>query len=179
MRSISRFTLAMLFAVLGSALQAQTVYKTVDEQGNVRFADVPLGDDARRVELPATNSAAGVRTITELEPAQSVGKEVIDYQIEITDPEHDSQIPLGQTEIIVSVTLEPGLAEGHRIQLFRDGEVYGEPTTNRLITMSGLLPGSQELIAAVEAADGTDLSYSQPITIHVQRPRVRKQPRAY
>lgn len=163
------FTLAAL-ALPNTAL-AQ-VYKVEGDQGEVTYTDSPAeGSQAQSVELPPLNTQPGLPVPqkspqTATEPGQSYTTAYI------LQPENDSTVPPGQLDIVVQIALEPTLQTGHLLQLYFDGQPYGEPVAGTAFSIGELTRGSHSIHAKVLNASGDVLATIDPIVIFVHRASV-------
>jgi hypothetical protein len=168
----------LLFALTLSAAASAEVYRIVDEDGNVTFTDQPRpGAERLRVAPVPTYRAPKLPSPT---GAEDTPVETVKYQsVRIAQPEDDLAIRDNAGNVTVSVTTDPALvtAQGHRIQLYLDGEKQGKPTTSTMFTFSNLDRGTHTLVAAVVDDKGKELARSQPSTFHLLRAAVGGPPR--
>lgn len=164
--------LISLFVVLSLTATAEEkkVYKTVDEQGNVTFSDVPV-EKSEEVKVPTTPT---FRTpdYSSMMPEESKQAKVVDYEkIEIISPKHDQVFwSVEGDSISVAVNVEPALQAGHKLVIKLDGKpVNGTVLTN-------LYRGSYTLTAEVQLPDEEVLIASGPVTFHVKRHILKKKP---
>jgi hypothetical protein len=116
--------LAMAGAVFGQA------YKWVDEDGIVHYSDRPH-EGAERIQLPSSGRSTRstytpptrARTSTSTtEQAEPEEEQPFSYEtITISSPAAEETLWNIEGTLNVSVTLQPGLAQGHRVRVFFDG----------------------------------------------------------
>ncbi|HVC38119.1 MAG TPA: DUF4124 domain-containing protein [Gammaproteobacteria bacterium] len=161
--------LILLALILGAGLtQADTVYKWVDDQGNVHYSDHPR-PGAEKVQLPKTQtyqppsmadmptSAPGASTVT---PTTSY------TQFTIASPA--SQANLWYVDAVpVTVSLSPELRSGDTLTYQLDGQSIG-PTTQTTVTFKGIPRGEHSVSVTLNAANGATLS-AGPVTFFVQQ----------
>lgn len=163
--------LALAATTLPHAGLAQ-VYRIEDDQGAVTYTDSPAeGSRAESVELPPINTQPGLSLPakappTTTEPGQSYTTAYI------LQPENDSTIPPGQLDVVVQIALEPTLQTGHLLQLYFDGQPYGEPRAGTAFSIGDLTRGSHSIHAKVLNASGDVLATIDPIVIFVHRAAV-------
>lgn len=189
-RSFIAFALLVtctLAAASGNAASGR-IYKTVDENGNVVFTDVPPSNNGDRaaitVEEPNTfvTSEALPREDWIVEPGQGSeegGKErerTLPYRsLTVTNPVDDSSVRENAGNVSVTVLPAPDLQSGHRIRLLLDGnpQQEGNQTTFQL---SNIDRGTHSLSAEIVDADGQVLFAGGASTFHLQRHSI-SQPR--
>src|SRR3972149_3615342 len=111
-----RIFILLILTVFNPGVTAETVYRSADEDGNTIYSDKPTPgaeeihvEDAQAIDQPD----AGPFTYTP--PKQAPASQYT--AITITSPENDASIRDNTGNIIVSVTLEPGLSPGLGDQL--------------------------------------------------------------
>ncbi len=119
MKSI--FTLLLLLPWL--MVSAETVYKTVDEDGNVVFSDQP-SDDAEVIQLQEVQTIDNPNKARL--PSTSNRREAADpaeyYQaFSFISPEPDEGYRNNAGNLSVSLSLQPGLQRGHKVVIKLDG----------------------------------------------------------
>ena len=161
------FSLSLLCSV---SLYAQ-VYKNVDEQGNVTFSDTP-GEKTEEVTVQEPNSIPAVNAHRRTKLAEKK-PEIADYSIAITSPANEAIIPLGPGNFSVEVSLEPSLQEGHQLQILLDNRAFTEPQTSSYFELRNAPRASRSLVAVVLNSKGKILERSDPVVVHVFRPKRR------
>lgn len=169
---------------------ASRIYRTVDEDGNVVFTDVPprpeQQGDAVDVETPNSftppATASERRSVGEWlgqdgEPALEDGEEpAIQYRsLRVASPTHDEALRDNAGNVTVAAAVEPNLGAGHAIQLYLDGELRqtGPTTAFQLVNVDR---GTHNLQLKVVDQTGTVLIASEPTVFHLQRRSVLLQP---
>ena len=156
-----------------AATAAETkIYKTVDEDGNVVFTDVPpKGDDSvQEVNVTAPNTAdLGTATppIDSLIDPQEV--ESFAYRsLRITSPEHDQSVrePMGDIEVVVEV--QPKLRAEHELRLLVDGAAQQVGRKSNFV-LSRLDRGTHTLQVEVVHRNGEVLVASELSVFHLQQ----------
>lgn len=166
----------LMFAALLLPLVAgaQTIYKTVDEHGNVTYSDTaPAGEQTETVKLPQLNTSEPPPVMERpvAEPAADE-PEAAQYTVNITSPGNETTIPMGPGNFSVSATVEPPLAGGAKLQLLVDGSASGEPQSNATWSLTNVFRGAHDLTVAVVDDEGERLAESGSVRVYVLRPSI-------
>jgi hypothetical protein len=147
----------LLLCLLLIALPAAAdVYTYVDSQGNRVFTDQAHPGNARRVEIPPSNVSAQPRKHA-VQKAHAPAKPapIFRYQLlRILVPEPDATVRSMTGELIVSVSNDPTLQNGHTYRLLVDGQPYGQAGRSPVFPLINIDRGTHQL--AVEILDETD-----------------------
>lgn len=156
------------------------IYRTVDENGVVTYSDQP-NPKAESVKLPSANistqPAQPKEKSEKTETTDAVEKKLsqhVDYTaFEISAPK-DQDTFQNATEFPVSVTTNPALQEGDKIQFLLDGSPVLSPTENTSITIPRVQDGkemvergSHTLSAQIINAKGDVIATTPAITVFV------------
>lgn len=156
--------------------QADAIYRSVDEHGNVVFTDTPppAGTTADRIEVNRTNTVQATRPpAPPPEPEQTVEVTAApEYAVTITAPPNETSIPMGPGNFSVSVTVVPALEKYDGLQLFMDGTPWGSPQRDTLWDLTNVFRGQHDITVGVVDADGETLAMSPPVRVFVHRPSV-------
>jgi Domain of unknown function (DUF4124) len=165
-----RLPALLLLACAPLALHAQ-IYQTIDEDGNVSYTDKPpQGQKSEQVKLPTTNTAPAIKpTAPTSTKKDDKDKSPTDYSISISSPGNDAQIPTGQRDVSVNLSLSPALHKDHKVQLMVNGAPFGDSFSGTAGTLKEIYRGSHQISAAVIDGKGKTISVSDTVTIHVQR----------
>jgi hypothetical protein len=164
---IARLWLTGILLALAGTAFAQ-LYKSIDENGNVVYSDVPPSSDAVPVELPPINVIEAIRVAppapTSEQPESALP---VTYTISIVQPQPDQTFQ-NTREFPVSVSLEPALQPGHQVAISLDGEVRvrGEELSALVTDVDR---GEHRVTAAVVDAGGKPITTSQAVVIFVHR----------
>lgn len=175
-----RATLYCLLLTASLAVQAQnSVYKTVDKDGNVVFTDAPPASagKAEKVDIQRVNTTPAV---TKPEIKESAAVQAADpnlapaeQDVQITTPANNETIPMGPGNFSVGVKVKPRLTLEQSLQLFMDGVPYGDPQRNAFWEMLGVFRGEHTLTVGIMDSKGEISSMSDPVTVFVLRPSIR------
>lgn len=171
--------LAGLLAVVGIAatsyIVADSVYKSVDENGKVTYSDAPTGKKIDPVDLPQINTAPAVKAKAYTPPAPK--QQATQYRVGIVSPTNGSEILAGQRDLSVMAEVQPALGNGYSAQLYMNNSPYGgaQPSTSFVITE--IIRGEHQLSVAILNPSGKVVARSGSVTVYVRRAALRKSPR--
>ena len=167
----------LLMAGLLPALQAQEIWRHVDERGSVRYADRPFAG-AVRVDLPETSGwsgrAAEVPGNEERGPGAAGPQEGAGSGLAIMRPAPEETVrgPGGALEVAIAADRE--FEPGSRLVLELDGVETGwrgEPPT---VTLNEVWRGEHRLRARLLDAQGKELASSEEIRFYKREPSAVK-----
>jgi hypothetical protein len=153
-------TLSLLIPALASG----QVYKWVDSDGKVHYSDRPvagaetIGVPARKARPPKDNPRAG-----QASPGPYAQFEIVAPVDNVTVRDPDGNVQVG-------LVLEPGLMDGHRLQILTDGAPAGGEIPGTQLRISGLALGSHQLQAQILDAGGTPIASSSVVHFHLLSP---------
>lgn len=170
-----RIFLLVLIACLSFSLNLQAeIYKTIDKNGNVVYTDNPPTEGAEAVKLREINTLPAEENVVSDEPRPVVMKQgPINYQIDIISPRNEVVIPPGERDLAVAINMSPGLHPNHLVTYYLDNELI-EETRSMSIVIQDVPRGARTLIVEVIDQQGNSLGKSEPLTINVIRPVVKK-----
>ncbi len=151
------------------------IYKTIDEDGNVSYSDLPAADGAsEQVEVQHTNTAAPPPTVAPQRQPQATKEApaAVSYQPVITAPANETTIPMGPGNFSVSARVEPPLEAGAALQLYVDGNPEGVPQDSANWALTNVFRGAHDLEVAVVDMNGEELARSAAVRVYVLRPSV-------
>lgn len=147
------------------------VFTYIDAQGNRVFTDQPGTRNAKRVPLATSNrmsakpSGAGPMTA-----AKNQAKPLFHYDmLRVLVPDPDATIRSTAGELIVSVTSEPGLQQGHRYRLLLDGQPTAEPGPSPVFALSNIDRGTHRLSVEILDEQGRTVERTANQPFHMQR----------
>jgi hypothetical protein len=156
---------------------AQSVYRSVDEHGNVIFTDTPPADGsaADRIDLQRTNTVQATPPPPP-PPRQETSQEevaaALEYEVVITAPTNETSFPMGPGNFSVSVSVNPELEKYDGLQLFMDGTPWGSPQRDSMWDLTNVFRGQHDITVAVINSDGETLAMSPPVRVFVHRPSI-------
>lgn len=157
-----------LFAAIASA----EVYKSIDEDGKVIYTDNPRGNQSlEKVDLPSVNSQPAIH----VPPIDNTPKpEAIRPTIEIESPTSGTQVPTGQTEVLVSARIQPFLNANHRIRFIHNGKTIAKAARSSSLLLDNLHRGEHQISAQLTNKAGKVIARSKIVVFYVQRPKVKR-----
>lgn len=164
---------ALLTALLisGSATAA-TVYKKVDENGNLIFSDTPM-DNAETIDVPPVPTLKLNSTPKQPILLKDKPKAFKYEQVVITQPAHDETFVNNQGTVTIQVQVSPGLKPEHRLELLLNGVKRAGPSADTSFKFSNLDRGSYSASVQVVDAKGKVVIASPSVSFHIKRSFVR------
>ncbi|MDZ7829055.1 MAG: DUF4124 domain-containing protein [Halofilum sp. (in: g-proteobacteria)] len=164
-----------------AADEGDTIYRSVDEDGNVVYTDKPPSDDAEPVNLDPVTTIPAYRDDNTSPDSRGDGGEqsAPAYDgLAITYPTPDEAIRHNGGQVPFELELQPPgleLAEGHRVEIVVDGSVKGSgrPPT---VTAGTIDRGPHNASARVVDAGGNTLVQSQTVNFFLLRAAVGNNP---
>lgn len=171
------FVAASCLLLAGSVfvVEAATIYKKIDADGNVVFTDVPprAEESAETIDLGSPNSftpTAESQLIAAEPESADADSAAHDYTaVQITSPAHDSSIRENAGAVTVTTQVEPGLAGGHAVQLLMDGTPVAGPSQSGTFPLANVDRGTHQLYAQVVDEDGTVIFTGKLSVFHMLR----------
>ena len=159
---------------LSFAASAQEIYRWVDKDGVVHYADQPGSDKAELVNVIEPNAydapAAATTSSGPGEPAEPADRGSSYGALSITSPEQD-QVFFGADAVVTAqVDMRGTLEGGDQLVFFLNGE--RRPASGDSLQLSGLDRGSYFLRASILDPDGKPLVTSPQIQFHVRQPSI-------
>ena len=161
--------LLFLLLILPFCLYAETVYKSVDEQGNVIFTDKP-SEGAEAIEIKKAQSVK----LPDIPPAsdktssgekQKKGQKRI---LAITSPKNDETIHHNEGSVTVTANVDPELKENEQLALYMDGKKVLSGKSSQFF-LNYVDRGTHKLAVAIVSAEGKEISRSDTIEFHLRR----------
>ena len=160
-----------MIACLVSLPAMAEVFTYVDAQGNRVFTDQPGTRNAKRVPLATSNRmSANPSGGAPMTAAKNQANPLFRYDmLRVLVPEPDATIRSTAGELIVSVTSEPGLQQGHRYRLLLDGQPTAEPGPSPVFALSNIDRGSHHLSVEILDEQGRTVERTANQPFHMQR----------
>ena len=169
-----RMLLVLAGLAVSLAAPGQEIYRWVDKDGIVHYADQPGSADAVLINIIEPNAYDSADTAIAAPPGRDTDEETEPedaYQsLAIVSPENDQVYFGADAVVLVSAYLEGSLQPDHSIALFMNGKRLDAqgPTAE----LSELARGSYTLSASVLDADGKPVISSRPVSFHVRQPSI-------
>ena len=177
-----------LLLVAAYVVAEASVYRYVDENGNVVFADHAIpGVNAQEItpspspasakpSKPANAAAPTPKTGTPTKPAATPDKIAAPAKIKYTEvlirsPSNDEVAGNNDGVVSIDFSVTPPLRAdlGHKLLALIDGVPAGKPTAASPLIVENMERGSHTLVLAVMEPKGELLGSSKAITFHIQR----------
>ena len=200
---MSKLLPLFLIVCISAVAQAASVYRWVDSDGQIHYSDHPTaGSEPIELrgssvytprELPDINRDDEVEptdeeveptdegaepTDEEAEPAGEEegleGEEVVYESLRVVVPDNDETVRSNEGEVRVSIELQPGLAQGHKIRIYLDGNKASGELPSTQVTLQNVERGTHSLAVAVVDATGRELIRSPVSNFHLRRLAVLK-----
>ena len=167
-------TLLGILWLSGSCIAAGTVYRFVDEKGNVIFTDDPKqgGKAVDLTPLTTIPSRPPPYSGFSISPSRSSTGDVFPSytRFAIASPESGTTLPNGLAgDVKVRLAIEPALHQNHRVQLLVDDRLHQPPQRGSTFVLKGLERGRHSLSAELLGEDGRVLESTAPTILYVKR----------
>lgn len=161
--------LAVVLPLVSVNFAFGTIYKTVDQGGNVIFTDSRHANQpSEEVRLrPITPMSPAPSSQPELsKPAKNVSRNPYS-NLKIIEPANNATVR-NQGNFTVKIVTAPKILAGHKVRLLLDGKVVVEPRRNLTFELKNVDRGTHNL--TVEIIDNqAKVIQSSGNTIHVHR----------
>jgi len=160
---------------------AQEIYRWVDKDGVVHYADQPGAPNAQRIEYAGLKSepteAGAAPPAATPAPVQRTDAAREEYRsLAVTSPAPGQSFFGTDTAVPVSLDLQPPLQEGDRFVVMVDGKRVVDDLRDPFTDLSGLPRGTHFVRAAVLDASGGQRIVSDNVTFHIRHPSVARPP---
>jgi hypothetical protein len=161
--------LCLMLAV--GAAQAGKIYKYTLSNGNVVYSDKPpppdQGEEVKLAPLQSFSLPPAPRL--EESAAKKDEPEAVGYEeFKVTSPSNDATIRDNGGNVRVSLSLTPGLRNGHSIELMMDGQSIGGGKSTS-VTLTEVDRGTHTVQAAVKDNQGKEIARSNSVIFHLKR----------
>ncbi|MDO6618449.1 MULTISPECIES: DUF4124 domain-containing protein [unclassified Shewanella] len=148
-----------------------TVYRWVDEQGNVHYSDQPR-ENAEQVELSEnTQNSVAAPTVIETDSSPKEAKPV-EYRVRIVNPTQEETIRNNNGNFTVVASAAPELPSGFLMALYIDDLLYGQPQSSSIFNVTEVNRGEHNLVVKVLTQNGKVLASSSPRKIFLHQASV-------
>lgn len=176
----------ILLSVLSMcAASAAPAWRWVDSNGVVHYSDRPQ-PGATQIELSGAQGFGSTErdrpqaARTQPQPAQTTASAAQQQQpapayrsITIQSPTQQQTLWNTGGNLDVSLTVDPGLRSGHRVDLVLDGQRRNLDTTGTQIALTEVFRGAHTLEAIVVDTSGAEVVRSAPVTFMVQQTSIQ------
>jgi hypothetical protein len=167
-----RIALFLAGWLLSLAALPQEIYRWVDQDGVIHYADQPGAPDAERVQLQGLSEYEAQPVAEEAAPEASPEAVAAYRSLRITQPAAEEVFFGGDNSITVVAELDGELQPGHTLIFYLDGQ----PVPNAAGLSAPLGPldrGTHVLRVAVLDTNGYVLLSSTPVPIHVRQTSIQ------
>ena len=166
-RAASLVILLLLALFALSTALGETLYKWVDEQGNVHYSDKPQpGATKLHLPKPTTYAAPVMAVPRQAAPSGTQPVSGAYSRFEIASPAPEQTFWNVQS-VTVTLAIQPGLQSGDTVTITVDGKGQG-PGTSTTVTFDNLDRGAHTVQATLQQADGETMS-AKSVTFYIQR----------
>lgn len=136
-------------------VSSAAIYTYIDAQGERVFTDSPpQNQQTETVHIAPANQMPAVPVVKVLKapPLEQDSPESSRqrYQVlRILTPVPDATIRANDRQLIVTVSSEPALQEGHRYRLILNGEAMGEPSRSPVFPLQNIDRGTHQLAVEI------------------------------
>jgi len=151
------------------------IYRTVDEQGNVVFTDIPPRDDqeSEQVVTETPNSFDAAEAVPEADAwivdPDAAAEPVFSYAaLSVASPANDEAVRENTGNVTIVADIEPRLRPGHMMRLLLDGAIVQEGR-QATFALTNLDRGTHVVALEIVDADGRVIKNSEDSTFHMLR----------
>jgi len=168
----------LLLTLLVSFSSYAELYKGLDDEGNVVYSDKPFNNSEQ-----FTPPSLTIMDAPKVQP-QKKTKEIHEEaefkytRFSITTPKNNEVI-WNNPQLMVSLKVTPALnvAAGHTIWLLMDGKPVVKKSHSLLLQLGRTDRGEHKLQAQIRNKKGRIIKHSKPVTVHIKKTVVQRQPR--
>lgn len=173
--------LALLLISMAGMTYA-TVFVNTNSNGGIEYTDTP-SDTSQKLDVPAVNSistskpaapaatpaaAADSAASQAAAPSEAISTDTTYQSFAITSPKNEENIQ-NQAVISVSMSADPNIKPGDKIQLMLDGKPVGTPTSALYQEIGLVERGTHTLFAEIINSQNQAIKRSSSLTIYVHR----------
>jgi hypothetical protein len=163
-------TLAVLLVLVATAPQAQ-IYKWIMPDGSVKYSDQPQESGAEPVELPPLQTYTP-QPVPKQTVKQTPKPEAVTYDVfNITAPAEGGTIRDNAGNFSVEFEVRPGLATGHSIEVFMDGQSLQRSRQGE-VRLTNVSRGTHWIYGVIVDESDAEFARSKTVTVHLQRAAV-------
>ena len=161
-------SLLLISLMFTPVAHAETVYKTVDDEGNIVFSDSKTeGAEVLEIKEAQTINVPEIRSF-KTATLKEKQKTVIYTRLVITSPENDATIHSNAGNVSVGFTLEPALNEKDLMVLFMDEKQVLTGKASEF-SLANIDRGTHTVYVAVKDEKDKLLKRSGNVVFHVRR----------
>lgn len=176
--------LASIIFFFSSAITAENkIYHWIDDQGKNHFSDtIDPGEKSEEFTVRDQNLLVNKYTSHELEEERDHENELLTsppfsknqaqtytYEATITSPTDGASIRSNNGTLTIQVATTPEKLNTQKLQLILDGQKLGEPQISTTIGALNIDRGTHQVQVQLLAENGSVLTTTQIVTIHLLR----------
>lgn len=164
---------ALLLCLAQTASAA--IYTYIDANGERVYTDKPPQHQrVETVNIAPTNQLQAVPVETTIKPPpvyqDATASPALQYQVlRILSPEPNATIRANDRQLIVMISSEPALLDGHRYRLLLDGEPAAEPSRSPVFALSQIDRGTHKLAVEIINEQGAVLERTPAQPFHLRQ----------
>ena len=166
----------MILLFVSSAVFAEKVYQWTDPQGNVVFSDKPH-PDAKQIDVPDLPSFDTQTTNTKKTASQTTKTQtnkLVYTSLKIISPKNEETIWSNQGIILVSVELQPALAQGDQLWVTLDGKKVAQIQDGKQAQLSNIDRGTHSVQVKIVDSRNKVVKTSDSITVFLHKTTVNQ-----
>ena len=156
--SIMRLIILFMMMLFAVSLYAETVYKTVDEDGNIIFTDKPSATseeiELQELQTIKNPNPAQYQPLPKKSPEPDLSK--LYKSLLITNPADGSGLRDNAGNVSISVSLQPSLRPGHSLVITLDDKEIAKGSSLS-VSLSNVDRGTHSIGASVIDSSGKQL----------------------
>lgn len=151
------------------------IYTYIDANGERVFTDnPPQNQKTEQINIAPSNQLPAVPVVKVLKapPLEQNASQPLAarYQVlRILTPEPDATVRANDRQLIVTVSSEPALVQGHRYRLILNGEAVGEPSRSPVFPLHNIDRGSHQLAVEIVNEYGSILERTPAQPFHLRQ----------
>ncbi len=165
-----RQLLAIAALLVPCAAQATSIYRYVDDEGNVVFSSQPpVGRQAERVTLPPVNAVSAPQTLAPSKTPPAQADPAKPYPgFRIVAPENDTSVRANDGNFNITLHTDQPLRPSHQVVLIFDGAEVARGAA-LTFTLKNVDRGTHTAQARIVDQAGNEVAAAEPVTFTVQR----------
>lgn len=166
--------LALLCITASAAASDGKLYRYVDPNGGIHFTDQPPSKGAKPLVLDGSRPSMAKKKWDDAESVEII-RTATRFAVHWTLPSPGQVYPATETDLLVVVSVMPGLAKGFGINFQVDGKTQNSrPIKDIQTALHGIGAGKHELVAALISPEGRELARTTPISIEIKATVAKK-----
>jgi len=149
-----RLILSSILMFFVCCLGAETVYKSVDEDGNINFTDKPSGEaeEIKIQELETIKNPNPAKYTSSKNQSEESNNKYENFVV--TSPKNGEGIRSNSGNVSISLSLDPALRGGHKIIISMDGKEVGSGSS---VSLQNVDRGTHSISASVVDGNGKSI----------------------